>query len=184
MARRLTGQPNGCPPKLTADVMRTICTAIVNGDSLEDACAMAGVRYETRRLWLRRGAEQRVHRVRIVEIRGRYTIQGPDGPEEHEGVVGWTSGRYRAFLDATERAEAAFRSMCFNQIRIAGADDWRALDRLLALRFPKQFGPASRLEVTGADGGPIATCETFDVRIADLLTPEQLTALEERIAKP
>ena len=156
---------SGRPTKLTAEVVRQICSSVAVGNSFADACALIGIEPETRRNWLKRGAEERERKVRrpgakpsrvkVVLIFGKYTEQTPDGPVEVEGVIGWRSGKFRAFSEAFERAMATFRESCVGNVRVAGVDQWQAAAWLLERKFPQRFAKTERHEMTGAKGGPV-----------------------------
>ncbi len=135
---------------------------------------MAGITCETRRNWLKWGADQRANKIKIVPISGTYTEQTADGPHEVTGTVGWRSGRWRAFLDAVERAEAMLRSGCIGNIRVAGVDQWQAAAWLLERRFSAEYARTERHEVSGKDGGPVEV---------EAMSPEERRAEIERLER-
>ncbi len=53
MARRKRGRPS----KLSPEVADRLCSAIGNGNYLQDACCYAGIDYSTLRRWMIRGEE-------------------------------------------------------------------------------------------------------------------------------
>ena len=56
--------------------------------------------------------------------------------------------------DARAKAEAALVARWYTE---AADGDWRAAERCLAKAFPERWAdPATRLEITGAQGGPVA----------------------------
>jgi len=78
-------------------------------------------------------------------------------------------GIYRQFLDALEKAQAAADVRDHALIAKAAEKDWRAAAEHLRLRNQARYG-LRRVELTGADGGPV------EVRhLAGLSTDEVLT---------
>lgn len=64
-------------------------------------------------------------------------------------------GIYRDFLNAMEEAQAAADVRDHGHIASASGKDWRAAVEHLRLRNQARYG-AKRVELTGADGGPVA----------------------------
>ena len=67
-----------------------------------------------------------------------------------------SSGVYREFLEAVERAEAEAEVYAVAVIRKAMPDDWRAAATFLERRYLR-WRRRSSTELTGKDGGPIET---------------------------
>ncbi len=74
-----------------------------------------------------------------------------------------------AFLDfffEIDRAMVQWEAIHLKRIHDAGKDDWRASTWSLERILPQDYMPGSRIEVTGAGGGPI---EVKKVAISDIL---------------
>ena len=82
---------------------------------------------------------------------------------------------FRSVADAEARLARDLVSAWKEQ---ATAGDWRAAKELLARRFPDDMGdPASRVELTGAGGGPVAVVSDPD--LADLVATAKARAMSE-----
>lgn len=66
------------------------------------------------------------------------------------------SGKYRRFVDALTRARDAWKVARLARIQEHGRRDWRADAWRLECAHPDEFGRKRRMELTGADGGPVA----------------------------
>jgi hypothetical protein len=136
----------GRPTKLTARVIRDICTSITTaGVYLETAALYAGVDRHTFKTWLKKAGELR----RRVEDEGYV----PVGKDEQLLV------KFRADVD---RAIAKLEVVRVLNITKAGSGDgnnpgdWRAQAWLLERQMPQNWSAKHRLEVAGAqDGTPI-----------------------------
>ena len=64
------------------------------------------------------------------------------------------TGKYRRFVDALTRARVEWKGARVRKIQ--KAKDWRADFALLECKYPAEFGRKRRMELTGADGGPVA----------------------------
>jgi hypothetical protein len=74
------------------------------------------------------------------------------------------------------RAQAALRNLAL--VQQAGAEDWRAAAEALKLMFPELFGK-NRIEVTGAEGGPVATTHQVKMEISSEDIAAAIRALQE-----
>lgn len=82
------------------------------------------------------------------------------------------------FFQSVGDAEIELFAELITTWRAQAGTDWRAAKELLARRFPEDMGdPARRLEVTGADGGPLAIT---DPGISELVANAKARALAER----
>jgi hypothetical protein len=83
-------------------------------------------------------------------------------------------GIYREFLNALEEAQAAADVRDHALIAKAAEKDWRAAAEHLRLRNQARYG-MRRVEVTGADGGPV------EVRHLAGLSTDEVLALARRL---
>lgn len=122
--------PPGGPYKLTPERQATICRWMSTGSTVLDAAAAAGINRETIRGWMHRGGEQRARHKR---------------------------GKYRSFLEAVEQARAQHKGTLVACVKKAGLTQWQAAAWLLERNWPEDFARTERHELTGKDGGPVAT---------------------------
>ena len=101
---------------------------------LEHSCISAWTFYE----WRKRGFAAREDKEAGI----------PLTPEQEE---------YLEFVDRLDDARAQAEATLVARWYTEAADgDWRAAERFLAKAFPERWSdPATRLEVTGAGGGPV-----------------------------
>jgi hypothetical protein len=76
-----------------------------------------------------------------------------------------SSGPYRAFAEAVEEAEAQAERRIVAAWQKHVPTDWKAARDFLARRFPAEWGPRERHEVTGAGGGALEA--TVHIRAVD-----------------
>lgn len=137
--------PGGRPTKFTPERVERFLTAIKAGHYRNTACDYAGISFQTLRNW-----------IKIAE--------GPDAPPE-----------YLEFLDSLKKAEADAEVFDLALIRRAATGEkdettgeylvkpqWQAAAWRLERKNPEKWGrrDATKVELTGADGGPL------DVRVA------------------
>jgi hypothetical protein len=67
------------------------------------------------------------------------------------------SGIYREFVEDVEEAEGQAEVYAAAVIRQAMREDWRAAATFLERRYPARWRRRSSTDLTGKDGGPIAT---------------------------
>ena len=109
------------------------------GNYQRTACRAAGVSEWTFHDWKKKGEQAR--------------------EDEQNGIaLSETQEELLWFVDeldeARAKAEAALVARWYNE---AADGDWRAAERFLAKAFPERWSdPATRVEVTGAQGGPVA----------------------------
>lgn len=93
------------------------------------------------------------------------------------GVTSYTFGQWKsralagdnAFVDfffEIDRAMVQWEAIHLKRIHDAGKDDWRASTWSLERILPQDYMPGSRIELTGAGGGPI---EVRKVAISDII---------------
>jgi transposase len=125
--------PGGRPTKFTPERTTKLITALRAGNYRDTACKYAGISFQTLRNW-----------IKIAE--------SPDAPAE-----------YVEFLDAIEKAEAEAEMVDIGIIRQAAQEgQWQAAAWVRERKNPERWGrrDASKIELTGSDGGPV------DMRVA------------------
>jgi transposase len=60
-----------------------------------------------------------------------------------------SSGKYREFADAVNRAEAEAEAEAVAQVRLASRDNWAAAMTWLERKYPRRWGRFDRQEVAG-----------------------------------
>lgn len=141
----------GRPTKFTPETTDKLLSALKSGNYRSVACKYAGISFQTLRNW-----------IKIAE--------SPDAPVE-----------YVEFLDALEKAEAQAEVVDISIIRQAAHNgQWQAAAWIRERKNPERWGrrDVSKVELTGADGGPV------DVRVGMGVDPASIlglaAALEER----
>jgi len=142
----------GRPTKLTPTSHDRIVQALRAGNYREPAARAAGIAPSTFYAWLERGAAER-----------------PDSP-------------YARFAEAVQRAEAEAEVFAVAVIRQAMPEDWRAAVSHLERRHPGRWRRRNSTELTGKDGGPIATTTEHHFDLSTL-TDSELKILEELHAR-
>lgn len=119
----------------------TIAAAIIHGYGrgmkLERAAGLAGVTTTTLKQWVQTGAAA----LRDAED-GTAPVSVDDEP-------------YANLVLGILRAEAELEAEVVGYWRAGFGEDWRAAAAFAAKRFRREWGDQTRVEVTGADGGPI-----------------------------
>lgn len=126
-------------------IRQRILDAIRSGSSFADAAVFAGISRRTLNYWMQAGRQE-------------------SAPDE-----------YRQFMVEVDEAMAAFKVDGVAQMLRIGQDgDWRAINRLMEVRFPDEWGPPKqRLDVGNADGQAfMVATPTFD---PERLTVDELT---------
>jgi hypothetical protein len=179
-ARRGPGQP----PALTYEVQDRIVNAVAAGNYIEAAAASAGISKQSVYEWQRIGA-----RVKRREHAAHDKGETPDKRTDHEH-------RCVAFSDAVDRAQADAEitdNLRLYRLAEGGATITKTVEKRdpagnllertttteetlpnpavimwrLERRFPDRWG-RRRLEVTGADGGPIEVTSPLDMLRGEL----------------
>jgi len=89
-------------------------------------------------------------------------------------------GIYHEFRVAVEKAEALAEIRAVETLQDAALEDWRAALAYLERRFPARWRPQQRMELTGAEGGPIRAAHGLDL---SRLSDEELETLERLRAR-
>lgn len=140
----------GRPTKFTPETIKKLLTALSQGNYRETACRYAGISHQTLRNWIAKA-------------------ETPDAPPE-----------YVEFLEALEKAEADAEVLDIAIIRQAAqGGTWQAAAWIRERKNPERWGrrEASKVEVSGPDGGPIELRATLGV---DTVAIETLAASLER----
>lgn len=129
----------GRPTKLNEERQARIVQAIRAGNYLETAAHFAGVSPSALHLWMSRG---RTEAARIDE---------GEEPDANEAP-------YLSLMEAVEsaRAESEVRAIALIQ-RAANDGTWQAAAWYLERSAPHRWGRLQRAEISGPQGGPIAT---------------------------
>jgi len=140
-------RPPGRPTKFNEETTTRLITALRSGNYRRVSCKYAGIHYNTLLAWLAKAEE-------------------PDAPPE-----------YLEFSDAVEKAEAEAEIHDIALIRQAATGgQWQAAAWIRERKNPERWGrrDASKIELTGADGGPV------DMRVS---LGVDVSAIESLVAK-
>tara|TARA_R100000781_G_scaffold99265_4_gene62879 strand:+ start:373 stop:1002 length:630 start_codon:yes stop_codon:yes gene_type:complete len=112
---------------------------IAAGNYQRTACRAAGISEWTFNEWRKKGEQAREDQENGVTL-----------TETQEELLWFVN----ELEDARAKAEATLVARWYTE---AADGDWRAAERFLAKAFPERWSdPATRLEITGAQGGPVA----------------------------
>ncbi len=112
---------------------------IAAGNYQRTACRAAGISEWTFNEWRKKGEQAREDKENGVTL-----------TEVQEELLWFVN----ELEDARAKAEATLVARWYTE---AADGDWRAAERFLAKAFPERWSdPATRLEITGAQGGPVA----------------------------
>lgn len=125
-------------------------------------------------IWMRQGSYARAaaESVGVGESTLYHWLEEGEG-DAKKGVA----SEKREFWEAFTRARAEGEVGLVADVRSMAKKDGRLALEMLARRNPKQWG-RRRLEVTGADGGPIESADTPAVDYDKLTLEERLQLLE------
>jgi len=123
----------GRKTKLTPELLDRLEKALASGNYVETACAYVGISRAVYYHWLAEAAKPRAKKI------------------------------YLDFLDTVERAKAVaeIRNVQIVQAAAQGDaaneqdPDWRAATWFLERAYPRKWGRHERVELSGAEGGPI-----------------------------
>lgn len=135
----------GRPTKFTEEVRAKILLAVRGGNYIETAAAYAGINKDTFYNWMN-------------------IAESPDAPKE-----------YSEFYDAIKeaRAMAEVRSVALIG-DAANGGAWQAAAWYLERSYPARFG-RTRIEVTGADSGPVRVevdADALEAKVRELVAKE------------
>lgn len=129
----------GRKTKLTKKVQDYICAAVEQGANVEMRCLNGGITVQTYLTWRRRGEAARV-------------LLGKDEPVPDDEAP------YLSFLEAVDEALASYGMQLQQVIAQHATRDPAEARRELQRLFPNDYAPPTqRTELTGKDGGPVAT---------------------------
>jgi len=109
------------PHKLTPEVEERMVRAISVGAAYKDACAYAGISYQTFLNWKKRAQQSEAR-----------SDDGCDEPEE-------TTRRFVEFFDRIKKAQGDAAMSWLATINKAAKRDWRAAAWALERRYPKSY---------------------------------------------
>lgn len=125
----------GRTTELTPQVQSELLTMLTTGAYIEHACQAAGIGTRSYYRWMERGENY------------ENAIQDNQNPDKAD-LEFWH------FWQAVTRARARTSTRVSGLVLRAAEKDWRAAAWWLEHSFPNEWGKR-RVEVTGADGGPI-----------------------------
>jgi len=154
----------GRPTVLTPDTEKRILTALKTGAPLTAACAAAGITYATLNLWQHRAAnaqdlkdngqpipERELPFLVFIEKANRARAEGLE--RRLRKVEEIAEGGF-----VTKRTERTYQSKSGPVTEVEesyAAPDWKALAWVLERSHREFFGREQRVELTGANGGPV-----------------------------
>ena len=139
----------------------TLLKLVSAGNYQRTACRAAGISEAQFYKWKREGEEARDDLDNGIEL-----------TETQEELVWFVN----ELDEARAKAEAALVARWYTE---AADGDWRAAERFLAKAFPERWAdPATRLEVTGANGGPVAQLQAHVHAIQEADQDKQRKVLE------
>lgn len=141
--------PGGRPTKFTPERTEKLLQALRGGNYRDTACKYAGISHTTFHKWMKIGHSE-------------------GAPPE-----------YVEFVEAVEKAEADAEVFDIALIRQAATGgNWQAAAWVRERKNPEKWGrrDASKVELTGADGGPV------DVRVALGVDPAAIEGLASALA--
>ncbi len=146
-------------PKLSIKRIQIITESLRAKHSQEAACRHADVAESSFYEWKKAG------KLELERV------------EREGGAVRSERELHVALLRATEKALADVEADLVARIDKASVKDHKAAQWLLEKRFPAAWGEVRRVELTGADGGPI------ELMPARLLIAERLAQTNRRIVE-
>lgn len=120
--------------KITRDVVQRICDLVKGGVLAEHAARTVGVSGKTLDVWIKRG--------------NWYIDEDPRASK--------TDRNYATFVKRLSEAEASHAaSLQLIHSKACRKGNVKAIQWQLERRFPQQFSPAKRVELSGPDGEPL-----------------------------
>ena len=165
--KRLVGRPTVCTREVVAGFSRLMAA----GNYFVTACNYLGIDETSAYEWLKAGAE------------------GRDAPGD------WPDA-YREFSQSVKRAEAQAEVAAVAEVQMAGKPhaarfdaegnellpgQWQASMTFLERRHRDRWGRGERVELTGANGGPVAL--DVSVGVEDVLANDAATELACQLAE-
>lgn len=185
----------GRPSKFSQKVADRFLTAISAGNTRKAACHHAGISEDTLARWLKgeggRGIEgfkefpsavinaESDTEVRNVAIIAK-AAQGFDSGYKKKTVKTVLTRRKTTSPDGTVVEEMVPIELVTEETISQREFDWKAGAWWLERRRAADWGSRQKVEVTGADGGPIESKTTYDL---DRLDESDLTGLEATLVK-
>lgn len=157
---RTDQQAVGRPSALTGRVADDICQRLRSGSPKGHAARSVGIGESTLLLWLQWGRA-----ARVCDVVG--CAAGHHGPYRTQPAEPGIT--YLEFLEAVERAESDAVILAQTTWSAAWKGDWRAAMAWLQARHPAEYKPKDRVELTGADGGPLEVALTARGRLIDMI---------------
>lgn len=141
----------GAPTKLTPEIIKTICNALLIGNYFETACAVAGIHKDSAYAWLKLATKnpKSIHK----QFSDAVSVAQANAESRDLAVIEITAHGTKAQYDENGHL-----------VRAEVQRDWRAAAWRLERKHPKKWGRLDRHEITGKDAGPL----TFVDLIRDL----------------
>ena len=136
-AKAFRKKREGRPSLLNDELSAIIIEDMMDGHSLVDAAATAGLNVATLRDWQTKG----------VQAQRALDEKGTAVPENRTAMV--------QFSIDIKAAKAYARRLPMANIRRAGGESWQASAWLLERTAPQEYGRQLKQEITGANGGPV-----------------------------
>lgn len=138
----------GAPCKLTLELQTKICELIEAGNFFNTAALLCHISKDTFQLWMRKGLQEE-------------------------------SGIYHDFRVAVEEADAKSEADLLSNIKQYTATDWKSTEFIMKKRHKKNWGDQdkTKVEISGPDGGPIATADYSKLTTTEL---EQILGLLDK----
>ena len=153
----MTDRPLLIPKQKRENLLKLIAA----GNYQRTACRAAGISEWTFHEWKKRGEAAREDKERGIDL-----------TEAQEELLWFVD----ELEDARAKAEATLVARWYTE---AADGDWRAAERFLAKAFPERWSdPATRLEITGAQGGPVTQLSAHMHMLQEADTDRQRKVLE------
>lgn len=179
----------GRPTKLNEQVIAEICRFIEAGNWFEVSCRLAGINEETGNVWLklgRTGQQQGKNKPQPIHKQFAEAVQ--TAVDRREAALAMqirksAQGGTKTHV-ATKTVTKPDGTKVEERVESLQPPDWRAAAWILERTAPDRWGK-QRLEVTGADGGPVKI-QNQPVNLSGLTDAEieTLIAAAERLARP
>lgn len=164
-------------------VHEAIVMAVKGGNTAHDAAWFAGINPTTLSRWITRGTEA----LARTQEKQADACENPDGPHsKNETPEDNPDGPYMRLVQDMARNNSLFRMRMRGHISEAAKDPkhWQAAVAALQADERGSWCPPSRVEVTGANGGPVASVGTVRLEgpgdVAALEASLRLRAAEAR----
>lgn len=157
----------------TPEVVAVLTAAILKGNTVRNACALAGVHYNYYTNSMRAGKKLLEATMDMSEEERRRVLADSVNPEME---------RFEVYLYRQVRAaEASLEDSLVETWYNLRHTDWKSAKEFLARRFPKDWAEVStkNLNISGPNGGPV---QITNMDLSKLST-EELEKFEQLLSK-